>query len=87
MRCWWLWNNYKAFHLAKLAKGRELNLISDLRLRRAVFVKESLAPPSSPSDGLMRPYLSLITILPTQGRSMAGQQCVHINAEQQRLVN
>ena len=91
MRCWWLWNNYKAFHLAKLAEGCELNLISDLRLRRAVFVKEILAPPSppsSPSDGLMRPYLSLITILPTQGRSRAGQQnCVHINTEQQRLVN
>ena len=32
-------------------------------------------PPSSPSDGLMRPYLSLITILPTQGRSGAGVQC------------
>ena len=68
---------------------RAFNLISDLRLRRAVFEKESLGLP--PSDGLMRPYLSLITILPTQGRSsryaVLCVQCVCMQRRKRGLTN
>ena len=59
-----------------LARGCKVNLISDLRLPWAVFEKERLEHPP-PSDGLMRPYLSLITILPTQGRS--SREAVHVH--------